>query len=101
MRKLRGNNEADTSFITMGIALFVTIFISLIIVYNIAGSMDTADIDEQLQDNMGASIGYTPAGNATVEALDQSETFYTIAPLAAVIMVAVAILGYVMMIGRR
>ena len=92
-RKLFSNKEADARMITLVIGIMITLAISVLIFYNIMGSLDTTNIDSDF--TTGDSLNNTPAGNATDELLDQAEVFYTLAPLIAIVIVAVVIIGYV------
>ena len=91
--RLGKNKLANVGMVGAAVAILVTLMVSVLIVYNIAGSLDTTTID--------ASLTGTPAANATVDTLDQSATFYTLAPLIVVVIAAVVILGYIMTIGKR
>ena len=71
----------------MIVGILVTLMIAVLIFYNIAASIDTTSID--------ADLTGTPAANATDDTLDQAATFFTIAPIIAIVIVAVVILSYV------
>lgn len=93
LKKLLKNKDADVKTIGAAVGLLITLMISILVVYNIAGSVDTTTID--------ADIGLAnniPSANATNAALDQTATFYTIAPIIVIVMIAVVILKYVGMI---
>jgi len=105
LRKLIHNDkaEADTAIVSKVIAVFITIFIAILLVYTIAGSMNAHDTDKDLWgptwDNGTAQMyNRTPMQNATNNSIDQSATVFTIAPIIAIVMVAVVILRYVGMI---
>jgi len=87
MKSLLKNDEADVKMIGAVVGILVTLIIAVLVFYNIAGSIDTTDIDAELTG--------TPAANATDDTLDQSATFFSIAPIIAIVIVAVVILGYV------
>lgn len=93
MRQIWKDKMADVGMVGAAVAILVTIMVSILIVYNIAGSLDTTTID--------AGLTGTPAANATDNTLTQAATFYTLAPLVVVVIAAVVILGYVMSIGYR
>ena len=99
MRKFWKDNLANVGTIGAAVAILVTIMVSVLIVYNIAASIDANDIDTNLQTALGEGTDVNFAQNATKDTLDQSATFYTIAPLIVVVLVAVTILGYVIQIG--
>ncbi len=85
------NEEADVRMVGAVVGILVTLIIAVLVFYNIAGSIDTSTID--------ASLTGTPAQNATDDTLDQAATFFTIAPIIAIVVVAVVILNYVSKIG--
>lgn len=105
-RKLIYDNKAETdpAMVSKVIALFITIFVAILLVYTIAGSTDVHNLDKNTwdatDDNASHTNRYnrTPAQNATNNSLDQSSTFFAIAPIIGVVIVAVAILRYVGMI---
>jgi len=108
MRSLIKNKTGTVQDIGMAVSILVAIVIAIVVVYNMAGSMDMGDVDTEIVNNNidvmnersgGGSLNTTYAGNATVDILDQSATFFTIAPLVVVVLVAVVILSYVMQIG--
>jgi len=91
MRKLLKNEDADVRMIGGVVGILVTLIIAVLVFYNIAGSIDTTSIDSDLTG--------TPAANATTDTLSQAATFFEIAPIIAIVVVAVVILGYVGKIG--
>ena len=90
LKPIYKDDHADTKMIGMVVGVLVTIIIAVLIFYNIASSIDTTTIDS----NIG-NVNATPAANATDDTLDQAATFFTIAPIIAIVVVAVVILGYV------
>jgi len=113
MKKFISNEEADAKMVGMVVGLLVTIIISVLIFYNIAGSMDYTSANENIAENVygyGDGVGTdlngtssdweqfnatTPASNGSDDTLDQAATFFQIAPIIAIVIVAVVILGYV------
>jgi len=87
IRSFGQNNEADTAMIGGVIGILVTLIIAVLVFYNIASSIDTTSVDAELTG--------TPSANATTEVLNQAATFFTIAPIIAIVVVAVVILRYV------
>jgi len=85
LRKL--NETGSVKMVGMVVGILVTLVIAVLIFYNVAGSIDADDIDDDLTG--------TPAENATTDTLDQAATFFTIAPILAIVIVAVVIIGYV------
>jgi len=103
MRKLLHNNHGNMATVITAIAVAIAIAIGIIITYSVLGSTDTSTIDSNLQSELGWGTGFTPAGNATTSLVTGLGTFFTIAPIYLVVLIAVAIIGAVMgiMIVRR
>jgi len=99
MKKLLTNNHADAKMIGSVVGLLITIIIAVLVLYSIAGGIDTTTVDQDLPGYHNATSGNTDATNATDDILDQSATFFQIAPIIAIVVVAVVILGYVGKIG--
>jgi len=103
MRKLYKEDTGNAKMIGMIIGMLVTIVISVLIVYNMAGSVDVDSVDSKIEENVfgnttgGTNIHY--AGNSTTDITDNANTFYVIAPIVAVVAIAVAIIGYVYKMG--
>ena len=102
--------------IGMVIGLLITLIISVLVVYTIVGGIDLTTADNNIKENVyGWSETNWDAGgtnssrhnwnessiatNATDNILDQAATFFQIAPIIAIVVVAVVILGYVGKIG--
>jgi branched-subunit amino acid ABC-type transport system permease component len=66
--------------------------VGIIITYNVIGSVDTATID--------AGLTGAPAATAASSLINSTGTFYTIAPIALIVVAAVAILGYVLLLRK-
>ena len=94
LERLIKNDDADVKMIGAVVGILITLIIAVLVFYNIAGTLDTTTIDA----NIGGTNN-TPAANATEDTLDQSATFFQIAPIIAIVVVAVVILGYVNRIG--
>jgi len=93
MRSLYVDDKADARMIGGVIGILITLIIAVLVFYNIAGSIDTSTIDANFDGNNGTFAGYaTNASNATQ---DQAATFFAIAPIIAIVVVAVVILKYV------
>jgi len=98
MRKLYEGSEGSVKMVGMVIGVLVTLIISILILYSIAASVDTSGVDTKINDNVFPnSTRYegTPSANASTDILDQSATFFTIAPILAIVIIAVVIIGYV------
>ena len=89
MQKL--NDKAQANMLGAAIGILITLIICVLIYYNIAGSIDTTTIDAKLEG--------TPAANATDNANSQAATFFTIAPIISVVIVAEVVISYVKHIG--
>jgi hypothetical protein len=85
------NNHAQMGMVGAAVGLLITLVIVVLIYYNIAASIDTTAID--------AKLPGTPAANATTQINNQAATFFTIAPIIAIVIVAVVVIGYVQRIG--
>ena len=94
MKGLLTDDEADVKMVGMVIGILITLIIAVLVFYNIAGSIDTSTIDAGF-----GGTNTTPAANATDATLDQAATFFSVAPIIAIVVVAVVILGYVGRIG--
>jgi len=94
IKQLLRDNNGNVQMIGGVVAILVTLIVAVLVFYNIAGSIDTEDIDK----NFGGE-NETPAENATEATMDQAGTFFSIAPIIAIVAVAVVILGYVTRIG--
>jgi len=109
MRKFIADESADVKMIGAVVGILVTLIVAVLVFYNIAGSIDTTTIDSNFGDYglgryaQGGSLeqinGSTPADNATTDTLAQAATFFSVAPIIAIVVVAVVILGYVGRIG--
>lgn len=91
-RSLLKDNHADVKMVGAIVALLITLAASVLIFYNFMAGVDTTTID--------ANFAGTPAANATNSILDQAGLFYTIAPMIAIIIVAVVILAYIKKLGE-
>ena len=91
MKSLIKDNHADVKMIGAVVGILITLIIAVLVFYNVAGGIDTTSID--------ADLTGTPSANATTDTLDQAATFFQIAPIIAIVVVAVVILGYVSKIG--
>ena len=93
MRKLLKNQHADMNMILAAVVMAIALAIGIIIVFNVIAAVDTSTID--------AGLTGTPAANATNDLLTNTETFYTVAPIAMIVVAAVGILSYVLLLRRR
>jgi len=78
--------------ILAAVVMAIALAIGIIIVFNVIAAVDSSTID--------ADLTGTPAANATDNLLTNTETFYTVAPIALIVVAAVGILGYVMLLRR-
>ena len=88
MEKLWNNKDANITTIVLAVATAVTLAISILIVYSILGGIDATTIDANLEG--------TPTANATGALTVGLGTFFSIAPIYIVVLIAVAIIGAVM-----
>ena len=85
------DHGAQMAMVGQAVGLLITLIIVVLVYYNIAASVDTTGID--------AKLPGTPAGNATAATNSQAATFFTIAPIVGIVIVAVVVIGYVQRIG--
>jgi len=103
MRKLLELNSADMNMILTAIVMAIVFAISIIIVFNIhaATSADLDSLDSSLDTAMGNPAGSaTPVTNSSDNLLENVNTFYTIGPIALIVVAAVGILSYVLLLRR-
>jgi len=93
MRPLIKNKKADMNMILTAIVMAIVFSIGIIIVFNVVATVDSTTID--------ANLDGTPSANATDDLLDNLSTFYTVGPIALIVVAAVGILGYVLLLRRR
>jgi len=90
------------NMILAAIIMAITFTIGLIVVYNVYASLDTDSIDDDLASSLGHNTSlFTDAGNASTSLLDNTETFFTVGPIALIVVAAVGILSYVFLLRRR
>jgi len=94
MRSLYDDTHADTRMIGGVIGILVTLIIAVLVFYNITASIDMTTLDDDFN-LTGAGASETPVSNASNAVLDQAATFFTIAPIIAIVVVAVVVLKYV------
>ena len=80
------------NMILAAIVMAIVFAIGIIIVYNVLASVDTTTID--------AGLTGTPAANATEDLITNVNTFYTVGPIALIVVAAVGILSYVLLLRR-
>ena len=100
MRKM--HDHAQMAMVGAAIGLFITLIIAIILYYNIASAIDTTAIDANFNKDVvgwAGTNGSRPAYNATTGINDQAATFFTIAPIVGIVIVAVVVIGYVQRIG--
>lgn len=100
LRKFIKNHQADMNMILAAIVMAIVFAIGIIITYNVIASVDVATIDDDIQAAIGDTAA-TPADNATEDLLDNLNTFYTVGPIALIVVAAVGILSYVLLLRRR
>ena len=99
LKKLKYDEEGNVKMVGAVVGLFVTLAVVILVFYNIAASLDADTLDQDWKAKTGTSATATPVNNATNGTLDQAATFFTIAPIIGIVIVAVVILGYVNRIG--
>ena len=98
-RQVLHDNKAQANMIGAAIGTLITIIICVLIYYNIAGSTySTVTINaDQAKTTYGQAVNASK--NATDNINSQAATFFTIAPIVAVVIVAVVVISYVKQIG--
>ena len=99
LKKILYNEEGDMNMILAAIVMAIVFAIGIIIVYNVLGSLDVSTIDSNLQTALDDSAT-TPAANATDDLITNVNTFYTVGPIALIVVAAVGILSYVLLLRR-
>lgn len=84
------DEEGSAKMVGAVVGILVTLIIAVLVFYNIAASIDTTSIDADI-----GEASQVDAANATDDTLSQAATFFQIAPIIAIVVVAVVILGYV------
>ena len=93
LRKLLKEKNADMNLILTAIVMAIVFGVGILIVFNVIASIDTSEIDD--------GFSGTPAMNSSVDLLTNVETFYTVGPIALIVVAAVGILSYVLLLRRR
>ena len=104
MRKLLKHNHADINMVLTAVVMAIVFAISIVIVYSIFGGLDLSSVDADIdtRGDWGSGLNQTPAANATENVLSNLAVFYTIGPIAIIVVAAVGIIGYILLIrGRR
>lgn len=92
LRRFVKNHRADMNMILTAVIMAIVFAIGIIVVYNVLASVDTTTLD--------AEFTGTPAANATDSLIENVNTFYTVGPIALIVVAAVGILGYVLLLRR-
>jgi len=100
MKNNRGK-LASVAMVASAVGFLITLVMSTIIYYNLANyNVNTIDAKFGMTVNAtGVINGSRPAANATARINGQAGTFFTIAPIVAIVIVAVVVIGYVQRIG--
>jgi len=93
MRKLLENKNADVDMILTAVVMGIVFAVSIAIIYSVLGGIDYTTID--------AGLTGTPAANASGNLQTNLNTFYTLGPIAIVVVAAVGIISYVLLIRRK
>jgi hypothetical protein len=106
MRKLLKNRYADMNMILAAIVMAIVFAIGIIIVYNVLATVDMGDVDDDIQANMPDHGSWNttttlPGSNSTTDLIDNVNTFYTVGPIALIVVAAVGILSYVLLLRRK
>ena len=91
LKSLAKDERGDIRMIGAVVGILVTLVVAALVFFNIMASIDTTTLD--------AEFTGTPVANATTSIMEQSDVFFSLAPIIAIVIVAVVILGYVSRIG--
>ena len=119
MRKLWKNKNADMNMILSAVIMAIVFAIGIVIVFSvfggISGNLDTLDGDLATAKGLGRDTSdvtgvneawenynaSTIATNASDDVLGNVETFYTVGPIALIVVAAVGILSYILLLRRK
>jgi len=96
LRELWNDHEADVNMILTAVVMAIVFVISISIVWSVLSGISYTTIDG----NIG-NAACTPSVNASENLVTNLNTFYTLGPIAIVVVAAVGIIGYVMIIRGR
>ena len=99
LRTIFYNEDGDMNMILAAIVMAIVFAIGIIITYNVLASVDVTTIDSNLQTALSDTAA-TPCDNATEDLLTNLNTFYTVGPIALIVVAAVGILSYVLLLRR-
>jgi len=88
---------AQMGMVGTAVGLFITIIIAVLIYYNIAGS--TISPSGEGHGDVWQERVFNMSRNASTATNDQASTFFTIAPIVGIVIVAVVVISYVQRIG--
>ena len=108
--RLLSNKKAQMGLVGAAIGLLITLIICVLVYFNIAASIETDTLEDDVRESLGLSAGgdndswaawnaTTYVTNDTGDINDQATTFFTIAPIIVIVIVAVVVIGYVQKIG--
>jgi len=93
LREFVKNRDADVNMILTAVVMAIVFAISITIIYSVLAGVDYSTIDG----NFGTAA-QTPSVNATENLVSNLNTFYTLGPIAIIIVASVGIIGYIMII---
>ena len=100
MRHLLKEKSGQMAMVGAAIGLLVTCLIAVIVFYNIqASTVNTFPNGNTTLYGAYRSGLYNASHNASGQIGSQAATFFTIAPIVSVVIVAVVVIGYVARIG--
>jgi len=98
LKQFMHNNHAQMGMVGTAVGLLITLIIVVLIFYNISASTYNS-IPRGGSDAYKRGI-YNMSRNASEATNSQAGTFFTIAPIIAIVIVAVVVIGYVQRIGQ-
>ena len=107
--KLLSNTSGDMNMILAAVIMSIVFAIGIIIVFNVhsAVSSDLTTLDGDLATARGLTANTDSynssqtATNSSEDLMTNLETFFTVGPIAIIVVAAVGILGYVMLLRRK
>ena len=91
------NDKANIAIVGQAIGLLITLIVIVLVYYNIS-TVGFHTMNYAAESTYQSSI-WNASNNASTSIQNQAATFFTIAPIIVLVMVAVAVIGYIKMIG--
>jgi hypothetical protein len=99
MRHLLKHRIAQVGMVGAAIGLLITLLISVLIYFSIAPAAQPTAAQMNRSGTVAQRKVWNQSNNASNAISNQAATFFTIAPIVAIVIVAVVVIGYVQRIG--